>query len=256
MQTHFEALLKRRLRQEIAHRPPVFPWEKGGLHDYPETLNHESGTASIWLDHLKNLDVPADLPDAILTNLLIQCQHIAQQTLQAGRRLVSAVEVLFPDQPQTLELIAGMVSRPAYRSAPQTLERADYATASAQQQIALSMLTAQKIFEALTITVSAAQPTQRQDWLTPCGPLTVAATYAPGDRPQLDITVELPAAGNVVLAPTTEAIRAERATPGPLVVRLMVPQPATPYALDVTLTDYQSAPLSFQIIVEANGTQA
>jgi hypothetical protein len=118
VQNHFEALLKRRLQEEIQNRPPLFPWEKD-YQSYPDILNSEPSLASIWLDHLKQLEVPCQLPDDVLATLLKQCQQIAQHTRQTGRRLVEAVEVLFPNQPQQLDHIAGLVARPAYRSAPQ-----------------------------------------------------------------------------------------------------------------------------------------
>ena len=146
MQTHFEALLKHRLRQEIEPRPPLFPWEKT-IQDYPDTLGQEASTPSLWLEHLQNLDVPVALPDDVLVEIFNQCQQVARQTWQTGRRLIEAVETLFPDQPQILEHIAGLVSRPAYRSSqPQTLDGLHYDTASPQQQVALSMMAAQSIF--------------------------------------------------------------------------------------------------------------
>ena len=58
------------------------------------------------------------LPDDVLVEIFNQCQQVARQTWQTGRRLIEAVETLFPDQPQILEHIAGLVSRPAYRFQP------------------------------------------------------------------------------------------------------------------------------------------
>ncbi len=249
MQTHFEALLKRCLEQEIAHRPPLFPWEKG-LQDYPDVLNPESGFASIWLDHLKNLEVPGDLPEEVLSELLSQCQRVAEQTLQIGRRLVNAVEPLFPDQLQTLDYVASLVSRPAYRSAQaQTLERLDYSAASNQQQVALAMLAAQSLFDALSLTVSVATPTDTRTWQTANGYLTVTATYLATN--QLEVRVNLPQAGSVVLTDNGHTISAERSTPGDLPLSLEAPPRQTPYTLAVTLTEDTTMPLQFQIMVEA-----
>ncbi|MGB3308377.1 MAG: hypothetical protein WBG32_06960 [Nodosilinea sp.] len=243
VQPHFEALLKRRLRQEIAHRPPLFPWEKG-LQDYPDAL--QSGAASIWLDHLKNLSVPAGVPEDVLADLLNQCQQVASDVRQTGRRLVAAVEALFPDQPQTLEYIAGLVARPAYRSAQtETLAQVNYATASTQQQVALAMLAAQSIFEALSLTVSKADPSQGKAWLTPSGLLTVQATY---DQPQLEVKAVLPTGGSLVLTGLGETIGSERSTPGDLVLRLAT-QPSTVLRLDVSLAQSQGTPLSFQVMI-------
>ncbi|HZG41077.1 MAG TPA: hypothetical protein VEZ50_20560 [Nodosilinea sp.] len=243
MQPHFEALLKRRLRQEIAHHPPLFPWEKG-LQDYPDALRPR--VASVWLDHLKNLSVPAGVPEEVLADLLDQCQQVAYDVRQTGLRLVAAVESLFPNQPQTLEYIAGLVARPAYRSAQtQTLAEVDYATASTQQQVALAMLAAQGIFDALSLTVSEAAPRQERTWLTAAGSLTVQATYA---SPQLEVRAVLPAGGRLVLSSPTETAGSERSTAGELVLRLAT-QLGAVHRLEVSLEQAQEAPLSFQVMI-------
>jgi len=250
VQPHFEALLKRRLRQEISHRPPLFPWEQG-LQDYPDTLN--PGTASIWLDHLRNLSVPGAVPEEVLSDLFNQCQQTVHTISQTGRRLVAAVESLFPDQPQTLEYVAGLVARPAYRSAQaETLAQLDYATASPQQQVALVMLAAQGIFEALSLTVSATSPTQAQTWLTATGALTVQITYSlAGPEPQLEVRALLPDEGRLLLIRPGETLGSERSTPGELVLR-MVTEPGGTHRLDVSLGQEQAAPLSLQILVAAD----
>jgi hypothetical protein len=246
VQTHFESLIKRRLKQEIAQHPPLFPWEKG-LHDYPDTLNSDS--SSVWLDHLRSLEVPAGIPDDILAELLNQCQRVAQVTQQTGRRLVQAVEALFPDQTQTLEAIAGLVARPAYRSQAQTLQTIDYESASPQKQIALSMLAAQSIFAALSLTVSAAAPTAQQEWMTPAGMLRVQATYRPGPSPQLRITAVLPTAGHLALGADAAGLRSQRDTAGEVVAHLDSPQLNYPYGLTIALADQAISPLSFVVTV-------
>jgi hypothetical protein len=250
VQPHFEALLKRRLRQEISHRPPLFPWEQE-LQDYPDNLNARA--TSIWLDHLKNLSVPGAVPEEVFAELFNQCQQTVHNISQTGRRLVAAVESLFPDQPQTLEYVAGLVARPAYRSAQaQTLDRLDYATASPQQQVALAMLAAQGIFEALSLTVSAASPTQTQTWLTATGELTVQATSSwAGTEPQLEMRALLPSGGRLLLHSAGETLGSERSTPGELVLRI-VTEPGTAHRLDVSLGQDQAAPLSLQVLVVAD----
>ncbi|MGB3138064.1 MAG: hypothetical protein WBB18_14760 [Nodosilinea sp.] len=246
VQSHFEALLKRRLRREIDHRPPLFPWEKG-LQDYPDAL--QAGTASIWLDHLQNLSVPASVPEDVLASLLSECQQVASDIRQTGRRLMAAVESLFPDQPQTLEYIAGLVVRPAYRSAQaETLDQIDYTTASTQQQVALAMLAAQGIFDALSLTVSEANPRHEQSWLTASGSLTVRATYS-AVEPLLEIKAMLPSAGSLVLTSSDESARSERSTPGELVLRLAA-RPGMAYRLDVSLDQAQGLPLGFQVMID------
>jgi hypothetical protein len=253
VQTHYEALLKRRLRQEIVHRPPLFPWEKG-VQDYPDILNTGSTRGSIWLDHLKNLEVPSDLPEEVLTELLNQCQQVAKHTLQMGRRLVQAVEVLFPAQSQSLDYIAGLVVRPAYRSAQTpTLEQVNYGTATPQQQIALSMLAAKSIFEALTLTVSSAQPTVNRIWLTKAGVVIVGAIYhsRSASQPQLEVRITLPAAGAVDIVDREECLRAERSTPGDLVLSINPVESRCPYTVELSLGEHPDDALQFQVMIAA-----
>ena len=247
VQPHFEALLKRRLRQEISHRPPLFPWEKN-LQDYPDSA--VPGVASIWLDHLRNLAIPGTVPDDVLADLFDQCQRTVHDIQQPGRRLVAAVADLFSDQPQTLDYVAGLVARPAYRSAQaQTLEQVDYATASTPQQVALAMLAAQGIFEALSLTVSGEAPAQEQTWLTTAGVLSLRATYEP-ENAQLEVRAILPTGGSLVMTTSGETLGSERSTSGELVLRLAT-QPGKCHRLDVGLGQSQLSPLSFQVKVDS-----
>jgi hypothetical protein len=253
VKTHYEALLKRRLKQEIAHRPPLFPWEKG-VQDYPDMLNTGSSTGSIWLDHLKNLEIPSDLPEEVLSELLNQCQQIAKHTVQMGRRLVQAVETLFPAQPQSLDYIAGLVVRPAYRSVQSpTLNQVNYGTATPQQQIALSMLAAKSIFEALSLAVSNGQPTANRIWLTKSGVVMVRATYhsRPATQPQLEVQITLPEAGSVQVVDGEAGLRAERSNPGDLVVSINPVQSGSPYSVELSLGAHAGDTLQFQVMIES-----
>jgi hypothetical protein len=249
VQNHFEALLKRRLKEEIQNRPPLFPWERG-YQSYPDTLGSEPGMHSIWLDHLKNLDVPNQLPDDVLATLLCQCQRVAQQTLKKGRQLVNAVEVLFPEQPQLLDQVAHLVSRPAYRSASaETVQDLDYQSAAPPQQVALSMLAAKTIFEALSLPLSATEPEINRQWLTPEGTLVVQGIYCQEPTPQIEVKVTLPAAGTVSFGTEADTVNSHRAAAGDLQVSLSYPQPGVSYPLDVALADYPSSPLQFTVFV-------
>lgn len=253
VKTHYEALLKRRLKQEIVHRPPLFPWEKG-VQDYPDMLNAGSTTGSIWLDHLKNLEVPSDLPEEVLSQLLNQCQQVAKHTLQTGKRLVQAVEALFPSRPQSLDYIAGLVVRPAYRSVQSpTLNQVNYGTATPQQQIALSMLAAKSIFEALTLAVSNSQPTTNRIWLTKGGVVMVRATYhsSPASQSQVEVQVTLPEAGAVDVVDGEKCFRAQRSSPGDLVVLIDLVHSNSPYSVELSLEGHPGDTLQFQVMVES-----
>lgn len=251
VQTHYETLLKRRLKQDIAHRPPLFPWEKA-VQEYPDVLNTGSSQPSIWLDHLKNLDIPANLSEDLLIDLFSRCQQIGQQGLQVGRRLVRVVEHLFPSQSQSLDYIAGLVASPAYRS-PQALalEPLDYARATPQQQIALSMLTAKNIFETLTLELSAAKPTANRLWLIDSGAVMVAATYRPTrDQTRLEIQVTLPEAGQVSLEQNLQVVTAERSHPGELYLAIDQVEGQLPCQLHIKLSRQVEDALGFQIVLQ------
>ncbi|MBD0335129.1 MAG: PatU [Cyanobacteria bacterium Co-bin13] len=243
VQDRFQALIKRRLRLEIERRPPRFPWEQG-IQDYPEWLMGEAPMAPVWIEQLRQLKLPTLLPDEVLVTLLEHCQDLAQQPLKSGVRLIKAVEVLFPGQPQTLENMARLVLTPAYRSGrttePVTL---DYESANTQQQVALAMLAAQEIFQSLTLTVSAQEPTVQRQWLTPMGPLTLTATYQAQETDRIQVRAVLPQAGYLHL----EDVRAERDQPGELVAVLEAPQANQSYPVTVGLLESQS-PLQFTLI--------
>lgn len=246
VQTHFEALLKRRLSQDIAQHPPLFPWEQT-VQEYPDQLR--SDPATIWLDHLRQLEVPAHFPEAVLAELFGHCQRVANHTSQLGRQLVEAVEALFPDQPQTLAYVAGLVARPSTRSAATDLVgTVDYAAASTQQQMALTMLAARSIFEALSLIVSPLNPSVARTWVTARGPLTV--TVARLSESLLEVRAELPEAGAMGLTGLTDTLSSQRSSPGDLVLQLSYPQPQTTYALEISLGS-EATPLRFQVVVEA-----
>ena len=248
VQTHFEALLKRRLSQDIAQQPPLFPWEQS-VQEYPDQLRSDLDRASVWLDHLRNLEVPAHFPEAVLAELFGHCQRVANHTSQLGRQLVEAVEALFPDQPQTLVYVAGLVARPSTRSAATDLVASvNYETASPQQQIALTMLAARSIFEALSLVVSPLTPSVVRTWMTARGPLTI--TVARLNESLLEVRTEIPEPGAMVLTGLTDTLHSQRSTPGSLVLQLAYPQPQTAYTLEVSLGS-ETTPLRFQVMVEA-----
>lgn len=246
--THFEALVKRRLSQEIAQHPPLFPWEQG-LQDYPDQLRSDADIASIWLNHLRTLDIPTDFPEEVLVDLFGQCQRVARHTRQLGRQLVEAVESFFPGQSQTLAYVAGVVAQPNTRSATQAaIESVDYTTASTQQQITLTMLAARSIFEALCLTVSPLMPSITRHWNTPSGPLSV--TVARLNETLLEVRADLPEPGSMTLTGLTDILHRDRSTPGELLLQITHPHPQTTYTLEVNLGE-AATPLRFQVVVEA-----
>ncbi len=256
VQERYHLLLKQRLRLEFENNPPLFPWESE-ISEYPAEVSETVGvtlvTASTtWSTHLEALQVSGLLPQPLLEALFIQCQALARLPVKQGIRLVKAVENIFPDQCDLLEPIADMVLMPAYRSdsaAQAALAQAltavagDYDLASPEQKIALSMLAAQEILGALTLSVSSNKPYEAKQWVTPQGALNLSATYAQG---QLAIEVLLPAGGQVRLRDGDAEKSATRLQPGALDLVLASPSLGNTYLLEVSLQN-ESAPLSFAI---------
>lgn len=239
VQDHFQALIKRRLRLEIERRPPLFPWEHE-VQDYPEWVAREA--APLWLEHLRSLTLPT-LPDDVMTALLERCQSLAGQPLKTGVRLVKAVEALFPEQPQTLENVARLVLTPAYRSSRTELPSLDYEAANTQQQVALAMLAAQEIFNALSLPLSPQAPSAERQWTTSLGVLTLTATYQPNGH-RIQVQAVLPQAGYLQLADS----HTERSLPGEVVAVLEAPVSGQVYPLTVGLLETEVEPLRFSLL--------
>ncbi|NJN04403.1 MAG: PatU [Leptolyngbyaceae cyanobacterium SL_1_1] len=261
MQDRFQALLKRRLQVEIESRPPLFPWETE-IQEYPtEALGLSGGT--VWLKQLQNLDLPVALPEEVLSALLKKCQAIAQSSLKQGVKLIQAVEPLFPEQPQTLDRIAGMVlaNAGAVRStaaAPPLAELAGgYEAANPQQQIALAMLAAQELLKTLSLTVSPQNSQRSRQWLTDQGTVQLTATYQSEPAKELVVQVDLPCGGEIHLAETgTEGteLSAQRSQVGQMALSLSDPKLGQRYQVCITVTD-AAEPLIFslQVVDEAVG---
>lgn len=119
-----------------------------------------------------------------------------------------------------LEPIANMVLVPAYRSdgatqAAVTQEliavAGDYDSAQPEQQIALSMLAAQEILNALTLSISHEAPEVTRDWVTTTGLLQLKASTGDG---QLKVSAILPEGGSIRLWDSELDKKAQRPTPG------------------------------------------
>ena len=256
VQERFHNLLKQRFLLEYENNPPLFPWESE-VAEYPaDVADLEPAVVSLWDAHLSELPVPKLLPAPLLKALFGRCQAIAQMPVKQGVRLVRAVEELFPDQLDILEPIADMVLVPAYRSADAATRAAltqeltavaeDYDSALPEQQVALSMLAAQEILGALTLSLTAKQPNETRLWMTDKGALNLTATYAEG---ALAVSVALPAGGQVNLKGDDVAQQVTRLRPGSLDVVLTDLTIGRTYVLKILLTG-EAAPLSFAIHLE------
>jgi hypothetical protein len=192
---HFFSVIKRRLRHEFEQNPPLFPWETE-VQDYPDDL---------WNLNLKVVQLPVALPQSVLQQLLAACQASIHTVSQKGRQLVQAVESFFPNDPQQLNDMAGMMLLGAARDEEggkawilgQPPE--SYETASPQQQMALTLLAADQIlFDLLSLDVSPHHPQATSHWETEWGTIALQASQS-GDAtaPSLDLRVDLPCAGVV-----------------------------------------------------------
>ena len=258
VQERFHTLLKNRLRLEFENRPDVlFPWESA-VHEYPVELPSVATAAAgarMWMDNLRQLRVASALPEGVLARLLEGCQSMARSTQQQGVKLIRTVESLFPDDTELLEPIAGIVLAPAYRSsddarasAIQELESlaSDYDAATTEQQIAISMLAAQEIMAALTLTVSEQSPLLSREWVTAQGLLKLEVKY---DSDLLFVRVYCPGNSRVALKGDETDLQATRTQPGRLELVKAAPELGHTYSLEVSLPDSGYRALRFSLSV-------
>ncbi len=250
VQEHFQAALKRRLQVAISQNPPLFPWESS-LQDYPVDLVETR--SSVWLAQARSLSLPTALPEDVLTGLLNRCQEILRDTLQPGVQLVKAVESLFPDQPQAMEQIAGLVLANATMRSTTTRDveqlraafPAGYEGANPQQQVTLTMLAAKDILAALTLSLSSTAPTLQRTWLTDEGDLLLSLQYHAGTPDEIAIAVQVPQASQLSLPTVGQTVTQNR--PGTLHLSLTAPEPNVAYPLEVRFHQTDSVPLTFVV---------
>lgn len=250
VQDHFQTILKRRLQVEIDQRPPLFPWESD-LHEYPIEL---SSSAYPWLAQLRSLQLPTALPEDMLPGLLNRCQELVLESLKPGLQLVKAVESLFPDQPQAMHQIAGLVladAAPVRGTGTQDVEALQtafpdgYVGANPQQQVTLAMLAAKEILEALTITLTPQQPAVQREWLTTNGTITLTAQLQTTPNRDICLTVDVPQAAQLRLPSIEQSVQHNQA--GRLELRLPEPQVGVPYPLEIAFDTDDTVPLEFAI---------
>lgn len=238
VQDRFYALLKRRLRSEIERNPPLFPWE-------PEILDYDSEPAvsfvpglaatPFWAAQLKKLNLPVAMPEAVVDQLLDQCQKVVQSSLQQGKKLVQAVDSLFPGHEDALNHLAGLVMAAPARSAGEAVNFPNrYEAATTAQQMALSLMVAREILDSLTLTVSPSQPKVSRQWQTTVGTLTLEAE-TPNESGTLRIRGELPCGGKLQLQGQEAEAIARRPSAGAISVELFDLKPNQVYPLEVRL---------------------
>lgn len=267
VQERFHSLIKQRLMSEYEKTPPLFPWESE-LREYPAEVADSVGvdySVSLWNRHLSSLKVPGLLPEPVLSALFRRCQDIVLSPVKQGVQLVRAVEALFPAQGDLLEPIADIVLVPAYRSDNETRVAVfeqiaqvadDYDSAQPEQQIALSMMAAQEMLSAMTLSLSAQKPEDRREWITACGMLKLSAictdTSCIGDdstNKQLTVRATLPDSGQIRLWDGDIEKRASCSKPGSLELSWGTFDPDKTYLLEVSLQS-EKASLKFVVKLE------
>ncbi|HBB33550.1 MAG TPA: hypothetical protein DDZ80_24295 [Cyanobacteria bacterium UBA8803] len=260
VQNRFEALLKRKLQVEIELHPPLFPWET-------EICDYESDFADdpvdswvppvrLWMPQLANLALPVALPENVLAPLLNACSEIVYSRHQLGRKMVNAVENLFPGQSQLLNNQAQMVLLSAgsgrdpeqLQSLLRQLPSPPYEEANQEQQMILALLAAKEIISTLTVPISPKEPPVEREWQTTVGVVTVKVEYQMQQEvSQLRVIGRLPRGGSMTLRTPQASAVSERTYPGYLSVESFDLQPNQTYPLEIRFQDAEQAPLVFAI---------
>ncbi len=244
VQDRYHALLKNRLQSEIEQNPPLFPWE---------TEQYAYETDWIWSRQLKNIQLPVQVPSDLLAKLLERCQQLVQSSLKEGAKLVQAVEELFPNQPDALNHLAGLVmTSPARSGATATPPvganfPSSYETAAHTQQMVLSLLAAREILNSLTLTVSPYRPIVERQWESHFGTVRLKAMYDAQSPVSIRLQVTLPCDGQLSLQDAEFNLVGQRLTAGCLGMELVEPRVGQVYTLKVVLSDQVEAPLTFAV---------
>jgi hypothetical protein len=254
VQDRFQAIIKRRLQIQVQDHPPLFPWETQ-LIDYPDFVEEPSMTLVPtwgWMVQQSKLNLPCPLPEKVFRQLLEQCQALVTSSVPLGAKLVQVVENFFPNEPQALNDIAGLVLRSSYRSVS-TLEtmpsiQSDYSDLQPRQQMALSLLAAKQLLENLTLPLSATSPVVERQWLTTVGNLNIRVEYqSVGKLTKLLVQAELPVKGTLILRGSGTLAMATSSTPGYLSVELGCEQLNPTYTLEVEFPEIDQQSLLFVI---------
>lgn len=254
----FQVLLKQRFKQEIQQHPPRFPWEMNFLEDqwdYPETYPPRDGSGeNLWTPQVRHLRwglLPISMTEEVFARLLTSCQNLAFTSLGEGTKLIQAVQDLFPQDSERLNHLAGLVLHGALRTPDGEIP--PYETATVDQKMLLSLLTAQEILKTLTLTCPLNQTPTERSWETTLGTVRVRAQYT--DRLfsptqcSLSIECEIPDRGILTMRGNQgKPPQFQRGTSEEiLVMRVDGVEPDGFYTLTVDLCDHETLPLPFGI---------
>ncbi len=244
VQERFYNLLKQRFQQEMEASPPLFPWETE-LVEYEDVVAVSSGIAA-WEPQLRQLRLPVTLPTSVLETLFQRCQALTQSALQDGRRLVEAVESLFPDESQSLNALAGtmllgysrdgeaMADRLLGNNVPESYEAAPH-----QQQMTLAMIAAYEMLNRLTLKLTDHEPNVTQAWETASGTVHLKAEKISGDLLRIEATI--PESGRVTVSNGASSTQSQRDGEGVVTLLIDGIQANQTYQVQVSLLSADDA---------------
>ncbi|MDB9473210.1 PatU [Dolichospermum circinale CS-537/03] len=256
VQERFQAILKRRLQDQIAKNPPLFPWETQ-LEEYPDCVEEQSlGLVPVWgwTLHQSQLNLPIPLPDQVFWQLLVKCQPLLTSSIPLGAKLVQVVESMFPMDTQSINDLAALVLRSSYRSADTLTApniESDYFDLLPRQQMALSLMAAKQLLENLTLPISLTQPLVERQWLTAVGTLNIRVELRnSGKFTSLTVHGKLPISGILQLESNNsqEFVKSEAGEMP--VIELQIDRSQRTYTLAVELPELDHLPLFLAIQVK------
>ena len=257
MQERFQAILKRRLQDQIAKNPPLFPWETQSV-EYPDCVEEQSlGLVPVWgwTVHQSKLNLPISLPEKVFWQLLEKCQVLLTSSLPLGAKLVQVVESMFPTDTQAINDLAGLVLRSSYRSADTLTAKADvesdYFDLLPRQQMALSLMAAKQLLENLTLPISLTQPLLERQWLTSVGILSIQVELLNlGEFTKLTVQGELPTPGTLQIQGNNTQDFVKSKTSEIPIIELKIDKNQPTYTLAIEFPELDQQPLLLAIQVK------
>lgn len=259
----FQAILKRRLKDEIQNNPPLFPWENSISNYEPDRpMKVESEALSelhLWAAQQEKVKLPVSIPPKIFVQLLERSQAVTQSSRSQAAKLVRVVEALFPGHSQVLSKFADKaIAMAACKNSPQrelfsksAKFPLTYETATVAEQMVLLLLAAWQIIDCLNLKLSPNQLTVERQWLTNVGLLTLKAKYLVENQLIRSIRIEgnIPCGGSFKFQGGQSQASTHRPDPGCLSVELFDLEPNQTYPLEVQLQQLGQKPLIFAVSV-------
>ncbi|MBD2545360.1 hypothetical protein [Planktothricoides raciborskii] len=287
-----QTIIKSRLRTEIEHHPPLFPWETEIVDYEPESIDFPQGNLvpsifngkspgnqiGFWAHQLPYMNSLEGMPQDLLTQLLEQCTQAVKSNLREWAKLVDVVEkTLFPGRLWELNQIANRLSIAQQHRSSLTIDPSvkqktgevngeiSYELATPNQQMLMSLLAAREIMGNLTLELSSTKPRVEREWLTALGLLTLEISYYPRMKnvsSVVKVAATLPCGGSVRLSNGQSQTKSERANPGELSIELCVSEAIASanrdleqnYLLEVHLNNPEQNSLTFAVYIMPSGT--